>query len=154
MDTPAVLSEETHSELPSPYSPGTQSGDEDSSKGEEYAAPLTSDTTAAIPSSTAPAVEEDDSHDSQSTIIPLIPEVSCLDQSIPPDQATVRVSIEQDSEADSDSEPSDTEQENKSPASSHTSLLSMKRSIYTAQSFQNWLNLLDINRPYMFPAIK
>ena len=115
-DTPAVLSEETHSELSSPSSPGTLSGDEDSSEGEEYATPLTSDTTTAIPSSTAGAVEGDDSHDSQSTTSPLIPEVPCLDGSIPRDQATDRVSNEQDSEPDSDSEPSDTEEENKSPA--------------------------------------
>ena len=32
-DTPAVLSEKTHSELSSPSSPGTLSGDEDSGKG-------------------------------------------------------------------------------------------------------------------------
>ena len=112
---PAVLYEETHSELSSPSSPGTLSGDEDSSEGEEYATSLTSDTTTAIPPSTAGAVEEDDSHDSQSTISPLIPEVPCLDLSIPPDQATDRVSIEQDSESDSDSESSDTEQDTKSP---------------------------------------
>ena len=106
----------THSELSSPSSPGTLSGDKDSSEGEEYATPLISDTTASIPPTTAGAVQEDDSHDSQSTKSPLIPEVPCLDRSIPPDQATDRVSIEQDSEPDSDSEPSDTEQENKRPA--------------------------------------
>ena len=115
-DTPAVLSEETHSEQSIPSSPGTLSGDEDSSKGEEYAIPLTSDTTAAIPSSTTGAVKGDGSHNSQSTTIPLTPKVPCLDESIPPDQATDRVSSEQDSEPDIDSELSDTEQENKSPA--------------------------------------
>ena len=94
VDTPAVLSEETHSELSSPSCPGTLSGDEDSSMGEEYATPPTSYTTTAIPSSTAGAVEEDDSHDFQSTISPLIPEVACLDRSILPDQATDRVYIE------------------------------------------------------------
>ena len=40
----------------------------------------------------------------------------CLERSIPPDQAADRVSIEQDSESDSDYELSDTEQETKSPA--------------------------------------
>ena len=55
VDTPAVLSEDTHSELSSPSSPDQMSGDEDSSEGEEYATPLTSDTTADIPPSTAGA---------------------------------------------------------------------------------------------------
>ena len=64
VNTPAVLSEETHSKLSSPSSPGTMSGDEDSTECEEYATPLTSDTTTAIPPSTSGAVEEDDSHDS------------------------------------------------------------------------------------------
>ena len=116
VDTPVVLSEEAHSELSSPSSPVNLSGDEDSSKGEEYATPLPSDTTTAIPPSNAVAVEEDDSHDSHSTISQLIPEVACLERSIPPDQATDRVSIEQDNEPDSDSEPSDTEQDTESPA--------------------------------------
>ena len=93
------------------------SGDEDISEGEEYTTPLTSDTTAAIPPSTAPAVE-DDCHDSHSTISQLIPEVPCLERSILPDQATKSVSIEQDSEPDSDSEPSDNEQDTKSPVPS------------------------------------
>ena len=39
VDILAVLCEETHSELSSPSFPGTLSGDEDSSKGEEYATP-------------------------------------------------------------------------------------------------------------------
>ena len=94
VDTPAILSEETHSELSIPSSTENLSGDEDSSEGEEYATPLTSDTTAAILPSIGGAVEEDDSHDSQSTISLLIPEVPCLERSIPPDQATDRVSIE------------------------------------------------------------
>ena len=115
VDTPAILSEETHSELSSPSSPGTLSGDEDSSKGEEYATPLTSDTTTAIPASNAGAMEEEDSHYSQSTTSPLIPGVPCPDGSIPSDQATDRVSNEQDSEPDSDFEPNDTEQGTKSP---------------------------------------
>ena len=114
VDTPAVLSKDIHSELSSPSSPECMSGDEDSSEGEEYAAPLTSDTTATIPPSTAGAVE-DDSHDSHSTISQLILEVPCLERSIPPDQATNSVSIEQDSEPDSDSELSDNEQDTKSP---------------------------------------
>ena len=113
---PVVLSEETHSELSSPSFPENLSGDEDSSKGEEYATPLTSDTTAAILPSTVGAVEEDDSHDRQSTISPLISEVPCLERSLLPDLATDRVSIEQDSEPDSDSKPSDTEQDTKCPA--------------------------------------
>ena len=92
------------------------SGEGDSSKGEEYVTPLTSDTTTAIPPSISGAVEEDDSHDRQSTISPLIPEVPCLERSIPPDQATDRVSIKQDGEPDGDSEPNDNEQETKSPA--------------------------------------
>ena len=112
VDTPAVLSEHTHSELSSPSSPKHMSGDEDSSEGEEYATPLTSDTTADIPPSTAGAVE-DDSH---STISQLIPEVPCLERSIPPDLATDSVSIEQYSEPDSDSELSDNEHNTKSPA--------------------------------------
>ena len=82
------------------------SGDEDSSKGEECTTLLTSDTTAAILPSTVGAVE-DDSHDSHSTISQLIPEVPYLERSIPPDQATDSVSIEQDFEPDNDSEPSD-----------------------------------------------
>ena len=115
MDTPAVLSKDTHFELSSPSSPGHKSGDEDSSEGEEYATPPTSDTPAAIPLCTAGAVEEDDSHDSQSTMSQLISEVPCLEKSIPPDQATDSVSIEQDSKPDNDSEPSDNEKDTKSP---------------------------------------
>ena len=88
------------------------SGDENSSEGEEYATPLTSDTTADMPPSTAGAVD-DDSH---STISQLIPEVPHLERSTPPDQATDSVSMEQDSEPDSDSKPSDNEQDTKSPA--------------------------------------
>ena len=139
------------------------SGDEDISEGEEYATPLTSDTTPDIPPSTAGAVE-DDSHDSHSTTSQLIPEMPCLERSIPPDQAADSVSIEQDSEPDSDSEPSDNEQDTKSsapPAPRRSArstkaylLCTMGRSIYTAQIFQNWLNLPDINKPCMFPAIK
>ena len=81
VDTPAVLSKDTHSELFSPFSPDNMSGDEDSSEGEECTTPLTSNTTAAISPSTAKAVE-DDSH---STISQLFPEVPCLERSIPPD---------------------------------------------------------------------
>ena len=33
-------------------------------------------------------------------------------------------------------------------------LCAMERSIYTAQSFQNWLNLPNINKPYISLAIK
>ena len=116
VDIQTVMSEDTHSVLSSPSSPENLSGDENSSEGEEYATPLTSNTTAAIPPSITGAVEEDDSHDSQSTISQLIPEVPCLEGFIPPDQATDRVSIEQDSEPDSDSVPSDNEQDTKSPA--------------------------------------
>ena len=58
-------------------------------------------------------MEEDDSPDSQSTISQLIPEVPCLERSIPPDQAIDRVSIEQDSEPDTDYEHSNHEQDTK-----------------------------------------
>ena len=68
VDTPAALPKDTHSELSSPSSPEHMSGDEDSSEGEEYATPLTSDTPAAIPPSTAGAVQKDESHDRHSTI--------------------------------------------------------------------------------------
>ena len=115
--TPVVLSEDTHSMLTSPSFPEHMSGDEDSSRDEEYTTPLTLSTacdpiSADMPHSTVGAGEDD----SQSTIN----QQPCLVQSVPPDQATDSVStekgIEQDSEPDSDSEPSDNEQDTKSPA--------------------------------------
>ena len=115
VNTPTVLSRDTHSELSSPSSPENMSGDEDSSKGEEYATTLTFDTTTAILPSTVGTVE-DVSHDSHSTISQIISEVPCLEKSVLPDQATDSMSIEQGSETDSDSEPSDNEQDTKSPA--------------------------------------
>ena len=162
-DTPAVLSEETHSELSSSSSPGTLPGDEDSSEGEEYAIPLTSDTTTAISSSTAGAVEGDDSHDCQSVTSPLIPEVPYLDGSIPPDQATDRVSMNKIVNWIVTRSPMILNKKTKVlhhqpqegvPGAPKAYLLCvMEKSIYTAQSFQNWLNLPNINKPYMFPAM-
>ena len=96
MDTPVVLCDEnTHSMLTSPSSP--ESGDEDSSEDEEYITPIPSNTTASGSATTdiLPSTDGD---------IQLVSDVPYLEESIPPDQATDNVSIEQHSEPGSDSE--------------------------------------------------
>ena len=91
--------------------------------------------------------------------IQLVSDVSYPEETIPPDQATDNVSIEQDS----DSEPSNGEPDNKSPAQTapRRSARSTKGTppmhygkvyIYIAQSFQNCQHPQDINKVCMFPV--
>ena len=106
VDTSVVLSDEnTHSMMTSPSSP--ESRDEDSSEDEEYITPIPSNTTASGSATTdiPPSTDGD---------IQLVSDVPYPEESISPDQATDNVSI--DSEPDSDTEPSDSEHDNKSPA--------------------------------------
>ena len=85
-----------------------KSGDEDSSKYEEYITARPSNTTASRSATT-------DIPPSTDGNVQLVSDVPYLEESLPPNQATDNVSIKHDSEPDSDSEPSDSEHDNKSP---------------------------------------
>ena len=89
----------------------------------------------------------------------------CLEGSLPPDQATNSVSIEQDSEPDSDSESSDNEQDPKSPVPpaprrSARSTKGIPPVCYGKVHIHSTIisDLAkpppDINKPCMSPAIK
>ena len=106
MDTSVVLSDEnTQSMLTSPSSP--ESVDKGSSEDDEYITPIPKNTTASGSATT-------DIPPSNDGDIQLVSDMPYPDESIPPNQAADNVTI--DSKPDSDTEPSNSEHDNKCPA--------------------------------------